>query len=185
MTAGRLIYVMGPSGAGKDSVIACARRLGDPARLTVAHRYITRPPRLDAENHIALSEAEFATRRRAGWFALSWHSHGLDYGVGREIDLWLASGAAVLVNGSRAYLAEAVARYPDLLPILVTASPEIRRTRLLARERESAREIAARLDRRIDAMPDHPRLVTIDNSGALENAGATLLVSLDLCRHRM
>jgi ribose 1,5-bisphosphokinase len=178
MTAGRLIYVMGPSGAGKDSVIACARRMGDPSRLTVAHRYITRPPRLDAENHIALSEAEFTARRRAGWFALCWNSHGLGYGIGREIDLWLAGGVAVLVNGSRAYLAEAVARYPDLLPVLVTAAPEIRRSRLMARERESASEIAARLDRRIEAMPDHPELVTIDNSGALEKAGRALLALL-------
>jgi ribose 1,5-bisphosphokinase len=175
MSAGRLIYVMGPSGAGKDSVIACARRMGDPARLAVAHRYITRPPRLDAENHIALSEVEFAARRRAGWFALWWNSHGLSYGIGREIDLWLVGGVAVLVNGSRAYLAEAVARYPDLLPVLVTAAPEIRRSRLLARERESANEIAARLDRRIDAMPDHPELVTIDNSGALEKGSRALL----------
>jgi ribose 1,5-bisphosphokinase len=178
MTAGRLIYVMGPSGAGKDSVIASARRMADPARLAVAHRYITRPPRIDAENHVALSETEFAARRRAGWFALCWNSHGLGYGIGREIDLWLASGTTVLVNGSRAYLAEAVVRYPDLLPVLVTAAPEIRRSRLLARERESTTEIAARLDRRIAAVPDHPELVTIDNDGALEKAGQALLTCL-------
>ncbi len=175
MKYGRLIYVMGPSGAGKDSVMAFARAASDPARVTFAHRYITRPPSGDAENHIALTEAEFAARQRAGWFALSWQSHGLCYGIGREIDLWLASGVSVVVNGSRAYFAEAVRGYPDLLPVMVMAAPEVRRARLLKRNRESASQMIERLDRRIETLPDHPGLATIDNSGELSLAGTRLL----------
>src|SRR5262249_28398182 len=118
-----LVYVIGPSGVGKDSIMALARPACDPHGVAFAHRYITRPPQPGDENHIALSEAEFAARLRAGCFALAWRSHGLGYGIGREIDLWRASGALVVVNGSRAYLDEAAARYPELVPVLVTADP--------------------------------------------------------------
>ena len=121
MTPGAFFYVIGPSGAGKDSVIAWARAASDPGRIAFAHRYITRPALADAENHIALTPAEFAARRRAGWFALDWESHGLSYGIGREIDSWRADGIAVVVNGSRIHLAEAAARYPEIRPVLITA----------------------------------------------------------------
>ena len=172
---GRLVYVMGPSGAGKDSVINFARLHGDPARIAFAHRYITRPAAADAENHIALSEAEFETRRQAGWFALDWHSHGLRYGIGREIDLWLADGVAVVVNGSRAYLADAAARYPGLQPVLITAPAEIRLARLQSRQRESGGDIQARIERQVDVAHLSRPVYEIDNSHALGAAGTQLL----------
>jgi ribose 1,5-bisphosphokinase len=176
---GRLVYVMGPSGAGKDSVIGFARSAGNPAKMAFAHRYITRPATQDAENHIALSEAEFEIRHQAGWFALSWHSHGLRYGIGREIDLWLGSGCAVVVNGSRAYLPEAAQRYPDLLPVLITAPLGIRLARLEARNRESGGDIQARIERQIDISPLSERIVQIENSHALAMAGTAFLKLLD------
>lgn len=177
--AGRLIYVMGPSGAGKDSVIGFARVNGDPAKMAFAHRYITRPPLADAENHIALSEAEFENRRQAGWFALNWQSHGLRYGIGREIDLWLESGSTVVVNGSRAYLAEATALYPDLQPVLITAPAGIRMARLESRQRESGGDIQARIERQIDLdRLSHP-IIEIDNSDTLATAGNALLRLLE------
>ena len=58
---GRLIWLMGPSGAGKDSLLAALRQREHP-QLLVAHRYITRPASAGSENHIALSEKEFFTR---------------------------------------------------------------------------------------------------------------------------
>lgn len=177
--SGRLIYVMGPSGAGKDSVIGFARSAGNPARIAFAHRYITRPPVADAENHIALSDAEFDRRRQAGWFALNWHSHGLRYGIGREIDLWLDSGCAVVVNGSRAYLAQAAQLYPDLLPVLVTAPLAVRLARLEARNRESGGDIQARIDRQVDLGTLTDRIVEIENGQALATAGAAFLRLLD------
>src|SRR5215813_5243407 len=162
-----LVYLIGPSGVGKDSIMALARAACDPHAVAFAHRYITRPPQPGDENHIALSEAEFAARLQAGWFALTWRSHGLGYGIGREIDLWRASGTLVVVNGSRAYLDEAAARYPELVPVLVTADPAVLRARLQARRRESATEIDARLRAAAATPVSHPRLKTIDNSGTL------------------
>ncbi len=55
---GRLIWLMGPSGSGKDSLLSALRQQ-EHARLLVAHRYITRAANAGSENHIALSEREF------------------------------------------------------------------------------------------------------------------------------
>ena len=81
-----LYYVIGPSGAGKDSVLGWLRtHLPADGRVLFAHRYITRPATAGGENHVELSVAEFALRRDAGLFCLHWASHGLHYGVGREV----------------------------------------------------------------------------------------------------
>ncbi|SQB25645.1 ribose 1,5-bisphosphokinase [Citrobacter koseri] len=48
-----------------------------------------------------------------------------------EIDLWLHAGFDVVVNGSRAHLPQAQARYGKaLLPICLQVSPDILRQRL-------------------------------------------------------
>lgn len=172
---GRLFYVMGASGVGKDSLLQFIRQAGDPACFAIAHRYITRPAKAGGENHVALSEAEFRARLAAGWFAMHWRSHGLSYAIGREIDCWRGSGVNIVVNGSREYLAQALELYPDLVPVLITADPGLIAGRLAARKRESTEEIAERVQHQIDLDAVAGRLVTIDNSGALEVAGATLL----------
>ncbi|QEX17511.1 ribose 1,5-bisphosphate phosphokinase PhnN [Hypericibacter terrae] len=174
-SAGRLFYVMGASGVGKDSLLSFVRQAGDPRQVAVAHRYITRPPQAAGENHIALSEAEFRARLGVGWFALHWSSHGFSYAIGREIDIWRRSGVNVVVNGSREYLPEALEAYPDLVPVLITAEPALIAGRLAARKRESKNEIAERLRARdeLDALPES--VIRIDNSGAIERAGSALL----------
>lgn len=127
---GKLIWLMGPSGSGKDSLLA-ELRLREQTQLLVAHRYITRDASAGSENHIALSEREFFTRAGQNLLALSWHANGLYYGVGIEIDLWLHAGFDVVVNGSRAHLPQARARYQSaLLPVCLQVSPEILRQRL-------------------------------------------------------
>ena len=114
---GRLIWLMGPSGSGKDSLLSALRQR-EHSQLLVAHRYITRDANAGSENHIALSEQEFLTRAGQNLLALSWHANGYYYGVGIEIDLWLHAGCDVLVNGSRAHLPQAHARYEAaLLPV--------------------------------------------------------------------
>lgn len=175
MTArGRLFYVMGPSGAGKDTLIAYARPRLDPARILVAHRYITRPAGSGGENHVALSEAEFAARDAAGLFALSWHSHGLSYGIGIEIDLWRERGLAVVVSGARAAWPEAKARYADAIGVLIDAPAELRAARLAARGREEEAAIRERIAREI-ALPEDPDLRRLDNSGPVKRAGEALV----------
>jgi ribose 1,5-bisphosphokinase len=177
--SGRLIYVMGPSGAGKDTLLAFARERLMGGDTLFAHRYITRTAAAGGENHVALTDEEFSSRSAAGLFALDWTSHRLRYGIGIEIDTWLARGHRVVVNGSRAHLGSALARYPSLQAVLIEAAPEVLAMRLAARGREAADEVLARLARQpVFEVPEATGFVRIDNSGMLSDAGAALIRAL-------
>ena len=175
---GPLVYVMGPSGAGKDSVMGRARALlSDDAPVVFAHRYITRPAEAGGENHVALSAAEFAMRREHGLFAFHWQAHGNHYGIGREIYAWRNAGLTVVVSGSREHFQKLGGLDDDTHPVLITASPERLSERLTARGREDATAAAQRIGRSEAYDVNDPRLVTIVNDGALETA-AQAFVSL-------
>jgi len=175
---GTLVYVMGPSGAGKDSVLGRARALlPADAPVVFAHRYITRPSDIGGENHVSLSRAEFATRLAHGLFAYHWHAHGNDYGVGREIHDWRRAGMAVVVSGSRDHFQKAGGLDSLARPVLITASQERLEQRLAVRGRETATQATARLDRADAYRIDDPRLTTIVNDGPLDEA-ATRFVTL-------
>lgn len=164
----RLIYLMGPSGSGKDSLLTALRADPHPS-LLVAHRYITRPPGDNSENHVSLGEAEFLQRRAAGLFALHWQAHQQYYGLGIEIDLWLMRQRNVVVNGSRAYLAQAEQRYgPQLLPVCLGVSTENLRQRLRSRGRETPQQINERLARAAEYQQNLPaHCVWLDNDGPI------------------
>ena len=176
MAEGKLFYVIGPSGSGKDSLMRYAREhlTGNPS-VFFAHRYITRPVELQGENHIALTENEFDARLAAGLFAMHWGSHGLRYGIGQEIDIWLAKGCSVVMNGSREYLQQARACYPELEAVWVEVSPEVLEARLRARGRENGEQIAARVVRAARFRLDGGDAYVIRNDGPLEQAGEQLL----------
>ncbi len=176
-TQGKLFYVIGPSGAGKDSVLKTAR-MQSPAHVWFAHRYITRPADDPSENHISLTETEFQNRVQLNAFSLHWNSNGLKYGIGIEIDHWLKNGSHVVVNGSREALPRAIDRYPNLLPIIITAEETILRQRLTKRGRESQEAIEQRVKRNAELTIDHPALHTIYNHGTLDTAAKALLLIL-------
>lgn len=145
--SGRLIYLMGPSGSGKDSLLNAARERLAERGCVIARRVITRSAEAVGEDAIGVAPAEFDQQEAAGAFALSWRANGLAYGIPRQIDDWLAAGQDVLVNGSRGHLAQARQRYPELLAILLQVDEAALRQRLQARGRESAEQIEARLAR--------------------------------------
>jgi ribose 1,5-bisphosphokinase len=174
---GRLIYVMGASGSGKDTLLRSVHAaVGPDDRILVAHRYITRASGAD-EASIALEPAEFDRRARMGCFAMQWHSHGLSYGIGVEIDTWLQAGNTVLVNGSRAYLPQACLYYPALVAVQVVVDPQVLRLRLSQRGRETAEAIEARLLRASETFsaPGGCELVRLDNNGSPDDAARILL----------
>jgi ribose 1,5-bisphosphokinase len=175
----RLIYIAGASGVGKDSLMQYARqRLNGGFPIQFAHRYITRDVNEAGENHIALSPPEFRLRRDSGLFALHWESHGLYYGIGIEIDAWIAAGLYVVVNGSRQYLPLALARYPEMIPIIIEADPETIRRRLETRGREEKPDIDNRIKHQPTVPADLPGLIRIPNNGTLAEGGDTLLKCL-------
>ncbi|KNC90290.1 ribose 1,5-bisphosphokinase [Trabulsiella odontotermitis] len=170
---GKLVWLVGPSGSGKDSLLEALRVLEHP-RILVAHRYITRPWNAGSENHVALSEQEFFTRAEQQLFALSWHANNFYYGVGVEIDVWLHAGFDVVVNGSRAHLPQAKARYGTaLLPVCLHVSPEVLRERLERRGRENAIDIDQRLARAARYTPDNCHM--LNNDGSLLQSVETFL----------
>ncbi|WP_409259422.1 phosphonate metabolism protein/1,5-bisphosphokinase (PRPP-forming) PhnN [Pseudomonas sp. KCJK9009] len=179
---GRLIFLVGPSGSGKDSLIDASREQLALAGVEIARRVITRSAEAKGEAAQGVTPEQFDTLRAQGAFAMHWRANGLDYGIPRQVDQWLAAGRAVLVNGSRAYLPEARQRYPDLLAVLVEVKPEVLRQRLLARGRESAEEVEQRLARsaRLQAAAD-PSVHVLDNSSTLEAAVAAFV---SLLRHQ-
>lgn len=171
MNKGKLFYVIGASGVGKDSLLRYARSHLQQS-VVFAHRYITRPVELAGENHVELSEAEFHTRLEAGCFKFSWQAHGLNYGLGVELDYWLDRGLSVVMNGSRAYLNTASELHPDIVPVLVKVDTQVLKSRLEARGRESAEEISHRLERAKDFdCLEHPNLLIVENNQPLETSG--------------
>lgn len=168
-----LFYIIGASGVGKDSLLDYARNhIAKDAPLVFAHRYITRPADAGYENHIALSETEFQRRLELGCFAMNWDSHGMRYGIDIGINQWLAKGLSVAMNGSRAYLQQALWNYPELRPVLIRVDQSVLRRRLQLRGRETPEEIEQRLER-ARALDDlsHPKLVVINNDDDLAQAG--------------
>lgn len=167
---------MGPSGAGKDSLIEYVRHKLDGLPVRFARRYITRGADAGGENHQTVSVDMFEALRGRGDFALYWAGNGLQYGIGVEIDDWLDAGISVVVNGSRDYLSVAAQRYPSLCPVLITVSDAVLSERLMIRGRESLPEIQDRMARsQMITRPDHKALVVINNDGDLAVAGQALL----------
>ncbi|MBF9037854.1 MAG: phosphonate metabolism protein/1,5-bisphosphokinase (PRPP-forming) PhnN [Paracoccaceae bacterium] len=165
MRTGRLIAVVGPSGVGKDSVMA-----GLMARhpdLRAAKRVITRPSDAGGEAFDGVSTDEFSRLMGQGAFALSWQAHGLSYGIPAEVAHWITAGHDVLANLSRNVLSEAAVRFARVVVLSITASPAVLATRLNARGREDAQDIVARLARQVP-LPTGLNVVEIDNSGTLE-----------------
>jgi len=171
---GRLIYLMGPHGSGKDTVLQGLCRLMEPNGY-LAPRLITRPATHTERGAISVSGTEFSRLERSGALAMAWRANGLAYGVPVEINRRLADGCDVLVNGSRAYLAEARRRYRTLVPVLLSVDQETLRQRLTARGRETDAQISGRLDRnaryaRLTESTHGDAIMVLDNSGPAERA---------------
>lgn len=176
---GRLIYLIGPSGSGKDSLLDAARERLAARRVHIAQRVITRSAQAKGERAQAVSPEQFEQLRASGAFAMSWRANGLSYGIPAQIDDWLAAGSDVIVNGSRGHLSQARQRYPDLRVVLLKVRPEVLRQRLMVRQRETVEEIERRLARNDDFGRLPGELHPLDNSGDLELAVQGLLQIID------
>lgn len=178
--SGRFIAVVGPSGVGKDSLmLAVAARA---PQLSLARRVITRASDAGGEAFDAVSLAEFAARKSAGAFALSWQAHGLHYAIPVTVDTALAAGFDVLANLSRSALLAAQARFANFEVITLSAERSVLAARLKARGRETDAQIAARLDRAATGLPKGLRARDFDNSGPLEQTVQAVLAHLSAGR---
>ncbi|MCQ1851804.1 phosphonate metabolism protein/1,5-bisphosphokinase (PRPP-forming) PhnN [Neorhizobium galegae] len=180
--SGCMVAVVGPSGAGKDTLMAYAARFFEGRDdIVFVRRIITRDAAAGGEDHDGVSEAEFAALEKTDRFAVSWGAHGLRYGIPVETKQAVAKGRLVVANGSRSALARFKDVYPSLVVINITASLDVLAARLEARGRETREEILRRLERSSLAVTGDYQVMTIDNSGSLEDAGRALVDALNGC----
>ena len=170
LAPGIFIAVVGPSGAGKDTLIAAAReRLAGDDRFAFPSRWITRPPD-PTEPSEELTRAEWERRCEAGECALSWKAHGIAYAIPAHVDGEIAGGRAMIANTSRGVLGDALARFPRSAAIIITASRDTLARRLAERGREDAADRTRRLARAPRPVPPGMRTIEVANDGDIEEA---------------
>jgi ribose 1,5-bisphosphokinase len=171
---GRLVLVVGPSGAGKDTLLDAARGLcaGD-AGIVFPRRIVTRAASA-AEDNIQVTPDEFAARQAAGGFALHWQAHDHAYALPRSLDDDLRAGRTVVANVSRMVVEAARQAYENVVVVLITAPPEVLAARIAARARASDTSVAERVGRSVAANPD----ITIQNVGAVADHARDLLETI-------
>lgn len=179
-TAGIMVVVVGPSGAGKDTLMnLAARHFAGRSNIHFVRRVITRDGDAGNEDHKCVSDADFDAMERDGAFAVSWGAHGLKYGIPGDVEDELANGHLVVANGSRSVLHRFQAAFPKLKVINVTARREVLAERLIARGRESREDVLKRLERGSLTVQGSYDVADIDNSGTLEEAGRVIVAELE------
>ena len=172
-----IIAIVGPSGAGKDTLIRGA--LAARPDLRLARRVITRATEAGGEDFDGVTPEDFAARKARGDFVIAWEAHGLSYGIPKD---QVTGAGDVIFNGSRAALPEAVRVFPGLRVILVTAPGIVLAARLAARRRETAEDIRARLSRAAFEMPEGIPFQPVINDASPEIGVARLLAALQPVR---
>jgi phosphonate metabolism protein PhnN/1,5-bisphosphokinase (PRPP-forming) len=170
--SGRWVFVCGPSGAGKDSVIGwAATHLSDRPDIVFARRMVTRLPR-PGSDHDAVTPRQFDCLAATGGMSWHWDAHGFRYGIEARYGADVRAGRVVVVNGSREH-ALAVAAQPQVRVVQILADPEQVASRLAQRGREAPHDIATRLARN-ELFSDLRAHRTILNQGELSHAGREL-----------
>ena len=175
---GCLFLVVGPSGAGKDTLLDLARdHFAAHPDYSFPIRVITRPLEAGGEVHNAATVEQFDSLLSAGAFSLHWEAHDLRYGIPRAIEEDLTDGKNVVINVSRSILDDARDRFQPLRVVSITASPETLAARLATRDRETKEDQIARLRRSVSAVAGED-VIEIDNDQPLEVSGRAFIAAL-------
>ena len=162
---GALVVVVGPSGAGKDTLIGLAHTLcADDPRILFPLRIVTRQPSA-AEHHDSIAPVAFDDAIGQGAFAFWWEAHGLKYALPATIDAQITRGHTVVCNVSRGILSAVRSRYAHVTVVLVTAPQEVLAARLGARGREGGGAVTEGIARAAPDIEDLAPDVVIENIG--------------------
>ena len=179
---GTLYLVVGPSGAGKDSLIDGAKAaLKADGHYIFPRRHITRPADAGGEDHIPVGDEMFTTMVKRGDLLLHWHAHNLRYGVPASVNEHLVQGRNVIVNVSRTVVDEARAKLAPVKVLYITVPDEVLAMRLRNRGRESKFDIAKRVARAREYLITGDDVFMIDNGGELNHSIAIFLQAIGAC----
>jgi ribose 1,5-bisphosphokinase len=164
---GRLILVVGPSGAGKDTLLGLAKAAcADDGKIVFPRRVITRQASASEDNE-EVSAGTFEAALARDEYAMHWDAHGNRYALSRAIDDDIRAGHTVVANASRTVIATMRRAYASVVVVSITAPPNVLAERIAMRARGSDGKIEQRLHRTVDeaaATPD----ATIVNTGSVE-----------------
>jgi ribose 1,5-bisphosphokinase len=161
------VLVVGPSGAGKDTLLRLARAACvDDRDIVFPRRIVTRESSADEDN-MAMSSDDFRGAREHGDFAVHWDAHGHSYALPLDINDDIRAGRAVVANVSRTVIGALRRIYANVVVVAITAPPDVLAQRLAARARHSDGNLADRLARSVDDASAHVD-VTILNAGSAD-----------------
>ena len=170
------VFMVGPSGAGKDTLLELTRSaVADLARIRFARRVVTRPAN-DFEDHESIDVDAFDAMQSRGGFALSWRAHGLAYGIPAKWRDEVDGGAIVVCNVSRTVVAPAREQLGAVRTVLVTAPADVlaRRIALRGREASAGQRLSRDLNDEVNRYVD----LVIDNTGTPAEGAAPLIALL-------
>ena len=166
---GTLIFVVGPSGVGKDTLLDGARvAFSKDPRVHFLRRDITRPASAGGEDHNPVTVEQFEANRAIGAYALTWDAHDLRYGLPKSELAPLERGTSVIANGSRSVLELARNQFDRLAIISVMAEETLLRSRLMQRGRETQKDIEQRIARATAFQVAGDNVTTFLNNDSVE-----------------
>lgn len=169
--AGGFVFIVGPSGAGKDTLLALARaELSADSRFLFPRRLVTRSSSV-WEDHDTIGGEEFEAGHASGGFALSWRAHGHGYALPRSCLDAARSGCLVVCNVSRTLIEEARERLPNVAVVEVTAPLAVLAARLAQRNRSDDASLEARLARSNEVGSIRADLTIVNDTSPEEGAG--------------
>jgi ribose 1,5-bisphosphokinase len=163
---GRLVLVVGPSGAGKDTLLGLARAAcADDRNIVFPRRVITRLASASEENE-EVSIGRFQEALTRGDYAMHWEAHGHRYALSRAIDGEIRAGRTVVANVSRTVIGAMRRAYADVLVVLITAPPNVLAERIALRARGSDGKLESRLGRVVEDASAAPDITIVNISSA-------------------
>jgi ribose 1,5-bisphosphokinase len=163
---GRLVLVVGPSGAGKDTLLGLAKAaLADDRTIVFARRIVTREASVFEDNEQVSPEA-FRQALAQQAYAMHWEAHGHCYALSRAIDDDIRAGHTLIANVSRTVIGAARRAYADVAVVSITAPPQVLAERLAMRARGSDGKIEQRLGRTVDDAASAPDFTIMNVSSA-------------------
>ncbi len=176
---GRIVLVVGPSGAGKDTLLNLARSFYvEDGSIVFPRRVVTRKAS-QAEDNDELSLDAFRQALTRGEFAIHWEAHGHSYALPRSVEDDIRAGRTVVINVSRTVIDAIRRAYADVVVVSITAPPDILTERLKMRARGSDGQIEQRLNRTVDNVSAAPDVTIVNVGDAADHARRLMKIIKD------